>query len=387
MPMKRLLCFIITITLVLSMGFYAYADDNYIVNVEDVKTKQGEMITIPVHLKNNKGIMGFRITIKYPKNQLTLTDVSSGSITADGLFNTTITDYYSVNGRFDVVWSQNAEVKDDGTLFVMTYKVKGTADDGKYNISVTYSQEDTFNEKFDDVNLSCSPIQVFIGDVTSPVTEQEKTTKASDGKNDDKPVSDDYLVSSTEQIIQSFGQSDIESLTEEQQKTVVEYVNNRVDSYGGGKKYDSFDELKSDYKEATKREAARKVIESTNLDKIVSVTDEVLKEYGVNSFGDLPADKKQEAVEKTLQKLAEEGADEDGFNHLGSVDDAAESLDNVVKTAREEKDKTISPSEERDKIKKDNSKLIIIIVACFGGLAVIIFVVILVKKRRKRNEK
>ena len=198
MPMKRLLCFIITIILVLSVGFYAYADDNYIVNVNDVNTKQGEMITIPVQLKNNKGIMGFRITIKYPNNQLELKDVSSGSITADGLFNTTITDYYSVKGKFDVVWSDNAEVKYDGTLFIMTYKVKEVSDDGEYNISVTYSQEDTFNEKFENVKLNCSPIKVNIG---KDAPKEESTTMTKKSADKGNRVADDYLIASVDWII------------------------------------------------------------------------------------------------------------------------------------------------------------------------------------------
>lgn len=360
----------------------AYADDSYIVKADDIYAKQGETVTVPLKLSNNKGLMGFKISIKYPANQLVLTDVSSGSLTANGLFNTTITDYYSVKGKFDVVWSDNAEVKDDGTLFIMTYKVKESSDDGEYNISVTYNQEDTFNEKFEDVKLSCGPIKVNIGkDV--PKKEQTTTTKKSSSPGD--KVSDDYLISSVEQIIQSYGVDDFSSLTEEQQQNIVSYVNGRVDSYGGGKKYGSFDELKQDYLEAIKNEASRKVVESTDPDAIIKAADEVLKEYGVNSFSEIPADKKQVAVEKMLQKLADEGADEEGFNHLTSVDDAAKALDFAVKTACEEKDETISPSEEKGETNKKNSKLIITIVACLAGLAIIIFGVIIVKKRRKKE--
>ncbi|MBQ9531413.1 MAG: hypothetical protein IJR70_05025 [Eubacterium sp.] len=382
--MKRLLCFIITIILVLSVGFYAYADDNYIVNVNDVNTKQGEMITIPVQLKNNKGIMGFRITIKYPNNQLELKDVSSGSITADGLFNTTITDYYSVKGKFDVVWSDNAEVKYDGTLFIMTYKVKEVSDDGEYNISVTYSQEDTFNEKFENVKLNCSPIKVNIG---KDAPKEESTTMTKKSADKGNRVADDYLIASVEQILQSYGVDDFNSLTEKQQKNVVSYVNSRVDSYGGGKNYENFDELKQDYLEATKNEAARKVVESTDPDAIIKAADEVLKEYGTNSFSEIPADKKTEAVDKMLQKLANEGADEEGFNRLASADDAAEALDNSVKIAREEKDKTVSPSEEKGEKIKRKSTSTIIMIACIAGLAIIIFLLIFVKKRRRKNEK
>lgn len=360
----------------------AYADDSYVVKADDIYAKQGETVTVPLKLSGNKGLMGFKISIKYPDNQLVLTDVSSGSLTADGLFNTTITDYYSVKGKFDVVWSDNAEVKNDGTLFMMTYKVKESSDDGEYNISVTFSQEDTFNEKFEDAKLSCSPIKVHIGK-DAPKKEQITTTKKL--SSDSNKVSDDYLTSSVEQIMQSYGVDNVNSLTEELQKNVVSYVNGRVDSYGGGKKYESFDELKQDYLEATKNEAARKVVESTDPDAIIKAAGEVLKEYGVNTFSEIPADKKQEAVDKMLQKLANEGADEEGFNHLATMGDGAEALDNVVKTAQEEKDNTITIAKEKQ-AKKNINTIIIITTVLIVTLALIILKSI-IKKRRAINEK
>ena len=354
----------------------AYADDSYVVQADDIYAKQGETVTVPLKLSGNKGLMGFKISIRYPDNQLVLADVSSGSLTADGLFNTTITDYYSVKGKFDVVWSDNAEVKDDGTLFIMTYKVKGSSDNGGYNISVTFSQEDTFNEKFEDVKLNCNPIKVNIGK-DAPKEEQPTTTKKSSSDGD--KVSDDYLISSTEQIIRSFGKTDIDSLTADQQKTVVEYVNNRVDSYGSGKKYDSFEEMKQDYLDATKNVATRKVLESTDPEAIVKVTDEVLKEYGVNSFSEIPADKKQEAVDKALQRLAEEGADENGFGSINSYDDAYQVLDEIKDRAKEDNEKTTTGLTQKAEHKHKQ----IIIIVCLTCVIIAGVVAIVILKRRK----
>lgn len=384
--LKRIFILIVSFAIFVASVFgvrIAYADDNYIVKADDIIVNQGETITVPLKLTGNNGLMGFRLSVKYPDNQLILTDVSSGSITAEGLFNTTITDYYSVKGGFDVVWSQNTEIKEDGTLFIMTYKVKETAMDGEYNISVTYSSEDTFDEKFEDVKFNCSPIKVYIGDVTVPDTQQkETTTKVIEEDGNNKQVSDDYLISSVEQMIQSLGENDIESLTEEQQNTVVEYVNNRIDSYGGGKKYSSFDELKQDYIEATKNEAARKIVESTDPEVIIKVADEVLKEYGGNSFSEIPTDKKQVAVDKMLQKLADQGADEEGFKYITSIDDAAEALDKAVDSAREEKDKTVTPKKE--KVAKGDRKSVIITIVCLVGLASVILIFILIKKEKHK---
>lgn len=364
----------------------AYADDGYIVNADDIYAKAGETVTVPLKLSGNNGLMGFRVKIKYPKNQLTLTDVSSGSLTSEGLFNTTITDYYSVKGSFDVVWSDSKETKSNGTLFIMTYKINEAADNGDYNISVTYSQEDTFNEKMNDVKLSCNPIKVYIGK-EKPKDKKESTTKNA-GAKAKNTVSADYLIASAEQIAQSFGANNLDEVKPENQKAVVEYVNNRVDSYGGGKKYSSFDELKSDVKEAAKNEAAKKVLESADPAAIVQIADEVLKEYGAGSFNEISAEKKKEAVDKMLQRLAEKGADEEGFKHINSIDDAALALDEIVKTAREEKDKTLTASKKKTANNgKKSGKTAIIISAVCAAIALIILLLIIIIKRRRKNEK
>ena len=386
MTMKRLLCFIIASILLLSTSLCVYADDSYVVKAESVQTEQGETITVPLKLSGNKGLMGFRITIKYPDNQLVLTDVSSGSLTEDGLFNTTITSYEALKGSFDILWSSNKETKEDGTLFLMTYRVKETADDGEYSISVNYSQEDTFNEKYEDVKLSCKQIKVYVGEIVTTTVNQEQSTNTKTNDNDKNKVSDDYLISSVEQIVKSFGTNDINSLNAEHQKTVVEYVNNRVDSYGGGKKYSNFNELKADYLEAVRIEAVRKVIESADPETIVSVSNEVLNEYKAKSFSELPDDKKREAVDKTLQKLADNGADEEGFKHIDSYEDAAKAIDETVKTAKEENNSSIILSEDEKPSNEKTKAIVVIIVIAVLVLALIISLIFIIK-RRVKNEK
>lgn len=385
--MKRLIAVMMSFAvMVVSVCSFtiAYADDSYVVKADDIYAKQGETVTVPLKLSGNKGLMGFKISIKYPDNQLVLTDVSSGSLTADGLFNTTVTSYEAVKGSFDVLWSSNTEIKEDGTLAILTFSIKPTADNGEYNISVTFSQEDTFNEKFEDVKLNCKPIKVIVSnEETSKVAEE--TTAAAKKDNKEK-VSNDYLVASVEQIVQSFGTSDIDNLTEEQQKAAMEYVNNRIVSYGDGKKYSDFNELKADYIEAVRIEAVRKLIESADPQAIVNASDEVLSEYGVSSFSELPDDKKQEAVDKAFQKLAESGADEEGFKHIDSYDDAAAALDDAVKNARGEKDKTVTPS-ETEKPSNEKIEAIAIIAVIVALIFILIVSVILIKKRRQKNEK
>lgn len=89
---------------------------------DEVYAALKESFTVPIKLKNNAGLMGFKITVKYPEAQIALKDISSGSLTNKGMFNTTVTDYYSVKGRFNVIWSDTQNVSEDGTLFMLTFE-------------------------------------------------------------------------------------------------------------------------------------------------------------------------------------------------------------------------------------------------------------------------
>lgn len=384
--------FILLLSLILMINSLCiFADSNYTVSSDSVITKQGETVTVPLKLTGNKGIMGFRISVKYPDNQLVLKDVSSGSITKDGLFNSTITDYYSVKGNFDVLWSTTQNVKDDGTLFIMTFKVKETATDGEYNISVTYSQEDTFDENFNDVKLECSPVKIFVGDVATskPAEESTKASESGEKNSSGGKVADDYLIASVEQILQSFDTNDISSLSDEQKQTVLDYVNNRIDSYGGGEKYNDFSDLENDYNNALVNEAAKKLNESTDNQVIIDKAQEILKEYSASTFSEIPAEKKQEAVSKMLQALADSGSDGSGFSKIPTFEQAAEALDKAVESAKADNESSAEASNAKTTGTNGKTSVgmtILLTAAAVFAAALIIAIIIFARKRRKGNE-
>lgn len=155
--------FICIVSLLLSMCMVStFASGGASVYGEAIKTKQGETVSIPIKIDKSEGLMGFRIKISYPKDVLESPKVSRGIITKNGNFNDSIT--ASTNGGFDVVWSATENVAGNDTLFVMTFNVKENAKTDKYYIKISYSQEDTFNEKWQDVKLDCSDVEVIVGD-------------------------------------------------------------------------------------------------------------------------------------------------------------------------------------------------------------------------------
>lgn len=380
--------------ILLSANIIALANDDYIVGSEDVIVKQGESVVIPIELTNNKGIMGMRLTVKYPKNQLELTNISSGVITKGGLFNTTVNSYEAVNGTFDMVWSTTEDVDTDGTIMMLTFKASAIASNGKYSISLSYSQEDTFNEKWQDVKLQCSPITVTISDGTwfpEDETTTTTTTQSTTSSQDKVVVSDDYLIASVKSAMNSFSQIDIDSLTDDQKDVVLQFVNNRLLAYdSNARTYDSFEELRDAYKTAVKNETVQNIVESTNGDKIIDATESVLKENNADSFAEIPDDKKKDAVDKAIQNLAAAGADTSGFANVTDIDEAAEILDQTVEKTQQQEDESLDPTPS-DPITKTESKTNIIPIIIGASVAVVAIALalflIIKKKRRNTDEK
>lgn len=370
----------------------AFAKNANTVSSDNVNTKQGESFTIPIRLENNKGIMGFKITVEYPNEKLTLTDVSSGSVTNGGLFNTTVMSYAAVNGSFDVVWSDIQDFTDDGTLFMLTFSVSEIADDCICEIELSYSQEDTFNENWEDVKLNCKSVSVRIGEpkeTLSPETTEQTAEKTEDKK--EVTVSDDYLISSVKSVLTSFGVADIEKVKDEQKPIVLEFVNNKLKSYDVNViTFSTFEELKTAYNIAVKNQAEKLVNDSVDSNIVIDKADEVLNEFGADSFKDVPADKKEDAVDKMLNSLSENNAEVHGFNDVTNSDDAAEVLDSIVENAIEQENSGIPVQQEDNADTEDDGTLKIIIFVIIAVIVVVVVIVMLMINKKKRgvhNEK
>ena len=292
---------------------------------DSVVTTLSEDFALPVKLKNNTGLMGFRISVKFPEAQFKLKNITSGSLTKDGLFNTTVSDYNSVKNEFDVVWSNTENSKGDGTLFMLSFETNGYADYGDYKIEFSVSNEDTFNEKYDPVELKCDAVPIKIVDEKSFAKKQLESATTPQSQNSGTPVSDDYLVSSVEAVIESFGESDISNILDKsQQESVVKFVNSRNTAYAqGSKQYSSFDELKSDYNKALTNEATSNVLESIDGEKIISISDEIPKKYGVKSFSELSEKDKQAAIDEALGAISSAGGETENFRNVSDSDAAA----------------------------------------------------------------
>ncbi len=125
---------------------------------DDVEIKAEKHLQIPVYIKNNTGIMGYMIVVKYDSEKLKIKGISAGDLSANGVFD----DNLSLNKKNEVkiLWSYTKEIKEDGTLFFLEVEADSKLDKDKTQIELRCLQEDTFNEKYQSVKIFCKPIQI-----------------------------------------------------------------------------------------------------------------------------------------------------------------------------------------------------------------------------------
>lgn len=392
----------------------SYAAEKITIKSENIVANQGETIVVPVELENNSGIMGARLKIKYPERVLELQDISSGELTMDGLFNTTVTDYYSVKGEFDVLWSSTEEVADDGSFVILTFKVSELAENGVYSIEINYSQEDTFDEDLNDVLLKCEPVNIFIGEtVTEKETTEETTEKLPDETSETqteagtennkheqedtqaettlkheetKPiVSDDFLISSVESILNSYNIPDLEGIDEQTQQIILDFVNNRLDAFSeNSEKFETFEELEETFSKAEENEAVKDIVQSTDSEVILGVFEEVKEQYDVKKLEDIPEEKKQEVIDKFADKFIENNSEIETFNKLDENQKIIV-IDKLIEELQEQETNSVDITNESTP-KNDNEVVFVILVVALFLIMLVATILIVIRKKKGKKE-
>lgn len=109
-----------------------------------------------VRIRNNQGIMGFRIRIQYDSDELEVKKITQGGIMDRGIFQDSLG---QKDGEADILWSSTEDMKKNGVLFSLLIQSK-RKNLKEAVIRLSYSQEDTFNEDWKDVELYCKNIQI-----------------------------------------------------------------------------------------------------------------------------------------------------------------------------------------------------------------------------------
>lgn len=374
--MRKFAAGVLSVLLMICFSICTFAVD-YEVYGETVEANDGDVISIPVRLRDNKGIMGFKITVVYPSEVLSSPRVSSGSLTGKGTFNDSIKS--TTKGKFDVVWSSTEDVNGEGTLFVMTFNVQKTGKEGPYPIKLLYSDDDTFNQEWKTVHLSCSPITINLNSkpLTSGSTQESITTQTVSESNGTEQISDDLIIKSCEAVLESFGIRSIDDASADEKKSILAFVNNSIESQNpGSEKIETVEDFENKYNQAIHNEAVKEVLASVDGDVILQTADELFEKYSVKSFGEIDSSQKKAAVQEFFQKLNESGAEIKNVKKIENANELARIADEIVSAANEQQNPRGN--------KEHNIKLIIIISAAAMVTAGSVTVIIIARKRRKK---
>ncbi len=103
------------------------------------ETMAGKEVVVTLSVKNNPGIAGLAVSLKYDESVLTLKDTENG-----GLFS-------GFTAAKNFAWDESEDVTDDGVLATFVFMVAEDAPAGDYNIEVLVRS--CTNENLDDVAL------------------------------------------------------------------------------------------------------------------------------------------------------------------------------------------------------------------------------------------
>ena len=148
------------------------AADTYRVSADTSQMESLDQDTylIPVILHGNQGIMGFRITFSYDVEKIKILTISRGMVTDAGNFATNLSNQ-AASGTIDLIWNDTENREMDGSICYLTVKIIAETPE----ITISYSQADTFNEMYQDARLLCEKI------IFGNQDDQLKTSK-SEGK-------------------------------------------------------------------------------------------------------------------------------------------------------------------------------------------------------------
>lgn len=122
-----------------------------------------DTIEIPVTVTTNPGLMGAGFTFRYDPEIFDEPTVTAGEVFANGLFTENVD---AENGEVYILWSDVEQTTETGNLFTIRLHVMTNVKEGDYSFDLEYSQEDTFDHNFQDVEIELNGTgSVTIGDL------------------------------------------------------------------------------------------------------------------------------------------------------------------------------------------------------------------------------
>lgn len=374
MKTKKIITIILTLLLILQCSIAAFASQTVTVSADKVSLSQNKQTLIPIKIENNSGIMGFKITVEYPVDKLDIKSVSRGEITSKGNFNTN----FGVNdGRFDVLWNNVDEIKSDGTLFLISAQAKVEISEDT-QIKISFSQPDTFNEKYEDVIFDCR--NIVISSEYIDATSQE--TMQNDAENTSKLpiyINNSQILDAVKITLEQNGYESLNAVKDTD--GFIKDFNKNLETITGTNEHNvsDFDTIISMYNSAYEGEFITEVTNNIDAEQINLDIKEALNEVKVKAINEIDDKDKEKFVKKVEERL--KAHNPDTKNISGDLE-----TDKAVKIIEKLYNSTYTENDGQNNSKSNNSKVnisIAVIVIILGVL--IISITVVLKKKKKLN--
>ena len=368
-----------TAILFFSMNTLSSAADSFDIYSDKTGLVENEVVFIPVKIRDNKGIMGFRITVEYSVKDVKIMSVTKGNLISKGNFNTSYTS--STNGSFDVVWNYTEDISDDGILFVIGVKALHFFEES--SIKLKYSQEDTFNEKWQDVSFDCKSVNLFCltEKQTTAKTDADNYLKKTDSMHDIQ-IDENHVISAVNITLSQMGYNSIPEIKEKDMDSFVSAFNNNLKEISGEEhiSYNNLRDIELNYNVAFENKFIQETNDLVEASVLKATIESAIKEVKSDDIKNIDEKKEKKFLKAVQEKLQELNPD---------VPSLCENVDQKIalKTVKKlygglaltQTDKVIYPKEDTN-----NPGLKVFILLAVLGLFLVVF--ILIKKAKKRKE-
>ncbi|MCM1235127.1 MAG: hypothetical protein NC489_33930 [Ruminococcus flavefaciens] len=163
--------------------------------------------------------------LNYDRKKVRILSISRGFVSSKGNFAAAISDE---EGAADIIWNHTEDVKiEEGSLFFITAEKLSD----ELMIELSFSQADTFDEKYEDVCLQCKKVEMK--NSTQAKTGNEKLVESEEIKQKDTNQPQDELPADTAETRDDSNEADygshaeISSEEDAEKNAVSEYVQNK----------------------------------------------------------------------------------------------------------------------------------------------------------------
>lgn len=342
---------------------------------DKIFVKENSIFFVPVTLKNNPGIMGFKINVRYDPKLLSLPTITKGTLTSSGMINEGIG--VGEEGSFDVVWSNTENVIGDGSLFTISFNCAEKVDAESTKITLTFSQEDTFNEKYEDVELKCNDIEIIFGEKPSDYVE---TTEASS-----REVNGDDIILAVDTAMKKLDADSVSGLSGTEYAEIFDEVNKNLKTITGSEEqyFSSPDDIKGAYTESVKERFVNQTVSAVDASVIRNAAADALADAGAKDIASLDAGAKKKFVEKVEKALTEAAPDISPISGKLSDDEAVEAIQMLLDETDSIEENGVDLAAKVQAVKSvKTAKTFLIAAGCVLAAAVVVVLIAFIIKKK-----